>query len=136
ANAASIAVKSAGEKDAHRRDSSDDNRIRNCAPHPKQNARWAGTRDSRVFASRSSTRPDSVTRHATPSTSTTTLPEHRVMFDPLAGRAELLHARTDAVIPPGDLSRHQPGAFQHLDVFRHRRDRDVELVGELRAPLS
>src|SRR5712692_532510 len=46
----------------------------NCAYQPNQNARWAGTRGSRVFESRSRTRPDSVTRHASPLASSTTAP--------------------------------------------------------------
>ena len=39
------------------------------------------------------------------------LPEHRLTFDPLASRAEFLHARPDHVVPPGDLSRHEAGGI-------------------------
>src|SRR3970040_1434716 len=60
------------------------------------------------------------------------LPERRLTLDPSADCTEPVDARPDEMVPPRDLSRDEPRAFEYLDVFRHGRQRNVEFLRQLR----
>src|SRR6516162_991499 len=60
------------------------------------------------------------------------LPILAVAVEPDRGVEDRPSGQATAADAPGPLLSHQPGAHQHLDVLRHRLQRDVEMLRDLR----
>src|SRR5262245_5659416 len=60
------------------------------------------------------------------------LPVLAVTVEPDRGVKDRPRRQTAAADAPGPFLRHQTGAHQHLDVLRHRLQRDVEMLRDLR----
>src|SRR6516162_10901238 len=60
------------------------------------------------------------------------LPILAVAVEPDRGVEDRPRRQATAADAAGPLLRHQPGAYQHLDVLRHRLQRDVEMLRDLR----
>src|SRR2546421_12292853 len=65
------------------------------------------------------------------------LPERAVVIDPARGIAQVGWHEGDEVVAADDAAAHQPGSFEHLDVFRDRVQRDGKGASQLGdAPLA